>query len=85
MNGEYPGYRTSKVALNALTRIFADELQGTDVLVNSVCPRWVRTDMGGTEAPRSVEEGIDTVIWLATLPSGGPSGGFFRDRQSIAW
>ncbi|OQW93156.1 MAG: short-chain dehydrogenase [Beggiatoa sp. IS2] len=85
MNGEYPGYRTSKVALNALTRIFADELQGTDILINSVCPGWVRTDMGGAEAPRSVEEGVDTVVWLATLPTGGPSGGFFRDRQPIHW
>jgi NAD(P)-dependent dehydrogenase (short-subunit alcohol dehydrogenase family) len=85
MNGEYPGYRTSKVALNALTRIFADELQGSDVLINSVCPGWVRTDMGGPEATRSIAEGVDTIIWLADLPNGGPSGGFFRDRQPIAW
>ena len=85
MNGGYPGYRVSKAALNVLTRIFADELQGTQVKVNSVCPGWVRTAMGGTDAERSVEEGADTIVWLATLPDDGPSGGFFRDRQPIAW
>lgn len=85
MNGGYPGYRLSKVALNALTRIFADELQGTQVKVNSVCPGWVRTALGGPEAERSVEEGADTIVWLATLPDDGPSGGFFRDRQVIPW
>jgi NAD(P)-dependent dehydrogenase (short-subunit alcohol dehydrogenase family) len=85
MNGGYPGYRLSKTALNALTRIFADELKGTDILVNSVCPGWVRTDMGGPKASRSVEEGVDTIVWLATLPSGSPTGQFFRDRQPIPW
>lgn len=85
MNGGYPGYRISKTAMNAVTRIFADELQGVDILINSMCPGWVRTDMGGKEAPRSVEEGADTMVWLATLPTGGPSGGFFRDRKPIHW
>jgi NAD(P)-dependent dehydrogenase (short-subunit alcohol dehydrogenase family) len=85
MNGGYPGYRLSKTSLNALTRIFADELKGTNVLVNSVCPGWVRTDMGGPDANRSIEEGVDTIVWLATLPDGSPSGQFFRDRQPIAW
>jgi NAD(P)-dependent dehydrogenase (short-subunit alcohol dehydrogenase family) len=85
MNGCCPGYRTSKTALNALTRIFADELRATEVLINSVCPGWVRTDMGGTGATRDVDAGADTIVWLATLPSGGPSGGFFRDRTVIAW
>jgi NAD(P)-dependent dehydrogenase (short-subunit alcohol dehydrogenase family) len=85
MNGRWPGYRTSKAALNALTRIVADEVQGRGVLVNSACPGWVRTDMGGPRAPRGVEEGADTIVWLATLPDDGPSGGFFRDRQQIAW
>ena len=59
--------------------------RGTNVLVNAMCPGWVRTDMGGWHAPRSVEEGADTVVWLATLPDGGPQGGFFRDRQPISW
>jgi NAD(P)-dependent dehydrogenase (short-subunit alcohol dehydrogenase family) len=85
MNGGYPGYRLSKTALNALTRIFADELKGTNILVNSVCPGWVRTDMGGPKASRSVEEGVYTIVWLATLPSGSPTGQFFRDRQPIPW
>ena len=85
MGGSYPAYRISKASLNALTGILAHDLKGRDVLVNSMCPGWVRTDMGGSSAPRSVEEGTDTIVWLATLPSGGPQGGFFRDRKSIDW
>lgn len=85
MGGGSPGYRTSKTALNALTRALAAELAGTDVLVNSMDPGWVRTDMGGEAAPRSIGEGADTAVWLATLPGGGPSGGFFRDREPIPW
>jgi NAD(P)-dependent dehydrogenase (short-subunit alcohol dehydrogenase family) len=80
-----PGYRVSKTALNALTRMLAAELAGTNILVNSVCPGWVRTDMGGRDAIRSVKEGADTPVWLATLPDGGPTGGFFRNRQLIPW
>jgi len=85
MNGCCPGYRFSKAALNVLTRILADELKATRIKVNSVCPGWVRTDMGGPDAERSVEEGADTIVWLATLPDDGPSGGFFRDRRPIPW
>ena len=85
MNGCCPGYRFSKVGLNALTRILADELRDTRIKVNSVCPGWVRTDMGGPNADRSVEQGVDTIVWLATLPDDGPSGGFFRERRSIPW
>jgi NAD(P)-dependent dehydrogenase (short-subunit alcohol dehydrogenase family) len=85
MNSCCPGYRTSKTALNALTRLLADELKGTNILINSMCPGWVRTDMGGPGATREVKEGADTAIWLATLPEGGPSGGFFRDRQPMSW
>lgn len=81
----YPAYELSKAALNALTLSMARELRGTNVLINAMCPGWVRTDMGGWHAPRSVEEGADTVVWLATLPDGGPQGGFFRDRQPIPW
>jgi NAD(P)-dependent dehydrogenase (short-subunit alcohol dehydrogenase family) len=81
----YPAYELSKAALNALTLSMARELRGTNVLENAMCPGWVRTDMGGWHAPRSVEEGADTVVWLATLPDGGPQGGFFRDRQPIPW
>jgi NAD(P)-dependent dehydrogenase (short-subunit alcohol dehydrogenase family) len=85
MGGGYPAYRTSKASLNALTRIFADELQGTKILVNSMCPGWVKTDMGGPGATRTPEQGVDTMVWLATLADGGPTGAFFRDREPIAW
>jgi NAD(P)-dependent dehydrogenase (short-subunit alcohol dehydrogenase family) len=80
-----PAYRISKTALNALTRILAAELKDTGILANSMCPGWVRTDMGGAAAPRTVEQGADTAVWLATLPDNGPTGGFFRDRKPIPW
>ena len=85
MGAGSPGYRISKTALNALTRILASELRGSGILVNSVCPGWVQTDMGSPRAPRPVEEGADTPVWAATLPRGGPTGGFFRDRRPIPW
>ena len=85
MQGGWAAYRISKVALNAVTRVFAAELEGTNVLINSVSPGWVKTRIGGEGAPLSVEEGVDTIVWAATLPDGGPSGGFFRERQSIPW
>jgi NAD(P)-dependent dehydrogenase (short-subunit alcohol dehydrogenase family) len=80
-----PAYRVSKTALNALTRTTAAELHGSGILVNAMCPGWVRTDMGGSGAPRSVEQGADTALWLATLPDKGPSGGYFKDRKPIPW
>ena len=85
MNGNCPGYRISKTSLNALTRILADELQGTNILVNCMCPGWVKTDMGGPNATRELPEGADTAVWLATLPDNGPSGGYFRDRKVFPW
>lgn len=85
MNGGWPGYRLSKTALNALTRIFADELGNTRIKINSVCPGWVRTDIGGPNAERSVEHGAETIVWLATLAEDGPSGGFYRDKRPIPW
>jgi NAD(P)-dependent dehydrogenase (short-subunit alcohol dehydrogenase family) len=85
MGGHAPAYRLSKTGLNALTRMLTAELEGENILVNSCCPGWVRTDMGGPNATRSVEEGGDTPYWLATLPDEGPRGGFFRNRKPIPW
>ncbi|GAA4311384.1 SDR family oxidoreductase [Streptomyces venetus] len=79
-----PAYRVSKAALNALTRVLAAELTGTGVLVNAASPGWVRTDMSPS-ATRGPAEGADTPVWLATLPDDGPTGGFFRDREPLAW
>lgn len=78
------GYGIAKAALNALTLVAAAALPPA-VKVNAVCPGWVRTEMGGEAAPRSVAEGADTVVWLATLPEDGPTAGFFRDRARIPW
>jgi NAD(P)-dependent dehydrogenase (short-subunit alcohol dehydrogenase family) len=83
MNGGRAAYRVSKAGLNALTRTLASDERW--IKVNTMCPGWVRTDMGGSAAPRSVEEGADTAIWLATLPDDGPTGGFFRNRKPIPW
>lgn len=80
-----PSYSLSKASLNMLTLMFARETFKTNVLVNAVDPGWVRTDMGGPNAPRSVEEGADTAVWLANLPDGGPTGKLFRDRKAIDW
>lgn len=87
MDGCCPGYRTSKTALNAVTRAFAAELKmnQVNVLINSVCPGWVRTDMGGSSADRDVQQGAEGIVWLATLADNSPSGGFFRDKQVIDW
>lgn len=80
-----PAYRISKAALNALTRTLAAELLRTGILVNAVSPGWVKTDMGGPNAERTVEEGVETAVWLCLLPSAGPTGSFFRDRKAIPW
>jgi NAD(P)-dependent dehydrogenase (short-subunit alcohol dehydrogenase family) len=85
MSDYAPAYSISKTALNALTVQFANALKPDGVLVNSVCPGWVRTDMGGSNATRSVEEGADGIVWAATLPDNGPTGGFFRDGERIPW
>ncbi len=85
MGGGSPAYRVSKAGLNVMTKTLAAELSGSGILVNSVCPGWVRTDMGGSSARVSVEDGADTPVWLATLPDDGPTGGFFRRREAIPW
>jgi NAD(P)-dependent dehydrogenase (short-subunit alcohol dehydrogenase family) len=84
MGGGSPAYRISKTALNAVTRIGANETKG-NVRVNSVCPGWVRTDMGGKSASLSVEEGAAGIVWAATLADDGPNGGFFRHGKPLAW
>lgn len=84
MGGGTPAYGLSKAGLNVLTRKWAAELRGDGVLVNSVCPGWVATDMGGAGG-RPVAEGAAGVVWAATLGDGGPTGGFFRDRRPIDW
>jgi NAD(P)-dependent dehydrogenase (short-subunit alcohol dehydrogenase family) len=85
MGGDSAGYRASKAALNALTRIVASEVRGYNIKVNSACPGWVRSDMGGDHAPRSPEQGAATIVWLATLPDEVPSGGFYMDQKVIPW
>jgi len=77
------GYGASKAALNALTRLFARELP--EARVNAVDPGWVRTDMGGPGAPRSIDQGAASVLWACRIPPDGPTGGLFRDGSAIAW
>jgi len=84
MGGGTPAYTASKTALNALTRMLADELRTDRILVNAVCPGWVATDMGGPGG-RPVADGAASVVWAATLPDDGPTGGFFRDGHPIPW
>lgn len=84
MEGGTPAYGISKVALNALTRKLASELGRKNVLVNSVDPGWVATDMGG-HGGRPIEDGCRGIVWAATLPNNGPSGGFFHDGEPELW
>lgn len=84
LTGEYPAYSLSKSSLNALTILFSNELKDKGISVNATCPGWVRTDMGGPDAPRDVSQGADTAVWLASIEK-CPTGKFFRDRQEINW
>ncbi len=84
MEGGHAAYRISKAALNAVTGILAAELRGA-VAVNSMCPGWVKTDMGGPNAERDVAQGAETAVWLALDAPQDLTGKFVRDRQVIAW
>jgi len=84
LSGKYPGYSMSKTSLNALTIMFSNELKNKGIKVNAVCPGWVKTDMGGPDAPGIAREGADTVVWLATAPE-IQSGKFYKNRQEIPW
>jgi len=79
-----PAYNVSKTALNALTRMLAAEMAADGVLVNAICPGWVATEMGG-EGGRPIPDGAAGIVWAATLPDDGPTGGFFRDQQPLEW
>jgi NAD(P)-dependent dehydrogenase (short-subunit alcohol dehydrogenase family) len=78
-------YDASKSALNAFTVHLAYELRDTNIKVNSAHPGWVKTEMGGSQAPMEIEEGAKTTIALATLPDDGPSGGFFHLGNPLPW
>ena len=84
--GSSAAYRMSKTALNMLTRLLALELKDQpDILVNAAAPGWVKTELGGEGAPLTPEQGAKTPVWLATLPAGGPTGGFFKDCEPLPW
>lgn len=80
-----PAYSISKTALNAVTCILSNELSSDGIAVNAVSPGWIKTDMGGSEAPGTLEEGADTIVWLADEAASDLTGGFYRDREIVPW
>ena len=85
MVDDMTAYRLSKIALNGLTLMLADSVKGTNVLINAAHPGWVQTEMGGPGATRSIDESAEGIVWLATLPKGGPHGGLFHDHKRMSW
>lgn len=84
LKGNHAAYRLSKTSLNALSVLMAQELFDRGIGVHAMCPGWVKTDMGGEHAPRSVEKGAETAIYLA-VTDGLPTGRFWRDKRPISW
>lgn len=85
MGGGTPAYSITKAALNVLTIKLAKAVQGKGILVNAVCPGWVRTEMGGEQAPRNVKQGAASILWGVNIADDGPTGGFFRDGKRLSW
>ncbi len=85
MQSNYFGYRASKASINVLSKLLATELAHRGIMVNAVDPGWVRTDMGGPHAERSVKQGANSLLWAATLEPGGPSSDFYRDSKPPDW
>lgn len=85
MGRGYPAYRLSKLMLNTMTHLIAQDLESSNIKINAVCPGWVKTEMGGEHATRELDQGVASIIWAAVLDQHGPSGGFFRDGKAIPW
>jgi NAD(P)-dependent dehydrogenase (short-subunit alcohol dehydrogenase family) len=85
MSTELPGYCLSKFLLNGITIMLSRKLESEGIVVNSVCPGWVRTDMGGSNASRSVEQGASGIVWLADEVDHNQTSKFFRDGKELDW
>jgi len=85
MGGGYPAYRLSKVGVGGLTAYLDGEYGDRGLIANAASPGWVRTDMGGDEAPRSPSKGAETPVWLARFAPGSPAGHLWKDRERISW
>jgi len=85
LDRQNPGYRFSKVTLNALTVMLSDEVKDYNILVNTMTPGWVRTRLGGVKAERNVAKGAETATWLCLLADSGPRGCFFKDKEIFPW
>lgn len=85
MQAGYPAYRISKTALNVVTKMLHEEFSPQGIRTNSICPGWVKTDMGGSEATRTTEQGVQGILYLARTSKDGPSGKFFRDQKELSW